>query len=296
MSYPYFEEHEDSPLESGNRAGQFNFQRVFLTAFDDRWQFVRHHFVAGPFGLPASYSTDWPGVLADTFQIDRIVNSPDADTVTDPNTQQLTHSTLAKITIGYTPLTADELEQSDPNQQEPLPSGTFAKYNQSSNVEFREIVSRAMAWQSDGDILPPDVRAITPQAITTHTVEWSQVRLVPWVTIGNAKGCVNSVTCRLPGSPQFFAPETLLLEGMDDETTIDMQLRVGTRRLVLRFTEMAQKNLVTTADGATSGGTIYGWNHQWREDSGGYDRVVVARGSAPLYKTFDFNLLWSATV
>jgi len=296
MTYPYFEEHEDSPIESGNRAGQFNFQRVFLTAFADRWQFVRHHFIAGPFGLPAPYSSDWPGVLADTFQIDRIVNKPTQASITDPNTQQLTHDALAKITIGYTPLTADELEQSDPNQQESLPSGTFAKYSQSSNVEFREILSRAMAWQSDGQVLPPDISAIAPQAITTHTVEWSQVRQVPWVTIGNAKGCVNSVTCRLPGSPQYFAPETLLLEGMDDETTIDMQLQAGTRRLSLRFTEMAQKNLVAVADGATSGGTVYGWNHQWREDTGAYDKVVVARGSATLYKTFDFNLLWSATV
>jgi len=296
MSYPSFEEHEDSPIESGNRSGQFTFQRVFLTAFTDRWQFVRHHFVAGPFGLPASYSNDWPGVLADTFSIDRIVNKPTQATISDPNTQQLTHDALAKITIGYTPLTPNELEQVDPNQGDSLPSGTFAKYNQSSNVEFREVVSRAMVWQSDQDTLPPDIRQVLGQSITGHVVQWSQVRQVPWVTIGNAKGCVNELPCRLPGSPQTFAAETLLLEGVDDETTVDMQLQVGTRQLTLRFTEMAQKNLVSSADGAAGSGTVYGWNHQWRDDTGAYDKPVSWPGLKPMYKTFDFNLLWSATV
>lgn len=294
MAYPYFEEHEDSPTESVNRSGEFVMQRIFLTAWDDRWQFIRHHFRAGFNGLPASYSADWPGVFADTASTSRIVNAPESQSITDPNTQQLTHDTLAKITVSYSPLSTDEIERADPTSSDPLPGGTWATYSQDSNVEFREIPSRAMAWESDGEILPPDVQQVVPQAMTTHEVSWNQLTFVPWVSLGNMKGCVNATACRLPGSPQVFQPETLLFEGLSDETTISLELQTGTRKLRLRFSEMSQKNLTATADGA-SGATVYGWNHQWREESASYDRIVVARGTDPLFKTYEFNDIWGAT-
>ena len=107
MPYPSFTEHEDSPQESGNRSGELSFTRIFLTAWADRWQFIGEHYKAGPFGLPASYSSYWPGVLADHFTIDKLTPKPIQASITDPNSEQLEHDTLAKITINYTPLQSD---------------------------------------------------------------------------------------------------------------------------------------------------------------------------------------------
>jgi hypothetical protein len=295
MPYPAFQEHEDSPVERGNRSGELQFTRIFLTAWDDRWLFIAEHFRSGPFGLPASYSSYWPGVLADTFDIGRISNCPDIATISDPNSQQLTHSgAVAKITINYSPLERDISEANDPL----VPSGTWADYSQDSNIEFRTIPGRGMKWLSDSTLLPPDNNSITPEAVTTHQVTWNQLSVVPWQTIGNAKGCVNSVACRLPGSQQIFVPETLLFEGLADQTTISLTGQVGTRKLTLRFSEKAQKGLVTNARGgnAPAGSTVYGWNHQYRDDSGTYDKPLNKATGAPMFAVFDFNTLWTATV
>jgi hypothetical protein len=295
MPYPAFQEHEDSPVERGNRSGELQFTRIFLTAWDDRWNFIGEHFRSGPFGLPASYSSYWPGVLADTFDIGRISNCPDIATISDPNSQQLTHSgAVAKITINYSPLERDISEANDPL----VPSGTWADYSQDSNIEFRTIPGRGMKWLSDSTLLPPDNNSITPEAVTTHQVTWNQLSVVPWQTIGNAKGCVNSVACRLPGSQQIFVPETLLFEGLADQTTISLTGQVGTRKLTLRFSEKAQKGLVTNARGgnAPAGSTVYGWNHQYRDDSGTYDKPLNKATGAPMFAVFDFNTLWTATV
>ena len=297
MTYPAFEEHEDSPEESGSRAGDFDFTRIFVTDWDDRWQFIAAHYTSGPFGLPASYSSYWPGVLADKFRISRLVNKPVTATISDPNTTQLDHDTKAKITITYSPLQTDQQQQQDPSEPSPLPSGTWATYNQTSNVEFRTELGRGMMWQSDSKQLPPDIPSVVPESATQHTVTWHQVKIVPWVTIGNMKGCVNQTAFRLPGSPQVFQPETLLFDGLDDEISLSFDGQFSTRKLTLKFIEKAQKAFSDTAKGASAaaGSTIYGWNHQWRPETGQYDKVKSYLSLKPMFQLFEFNSLWSAT-
>jgi hypothetical protein len=297
MTYPAFEEHEDSPEESGSRAGDFDFTRIFVTDWEDRWQFIAAHYTSGPFGLPASYSSYWPGVLADKFRISRLVNKPKTATITDPNTTQLDHDTKAKITITYSPLQTDQQQQQDPGEPSPLPSGTWATYNQSSNVEFRTELGRGMIWQTDSKQLPPDIPSVVPESATQHTVTWHQVKIVPWVTLGNMKGCVNQTAFRLPGSPQVFQPETLLFDGLDDEISLSFDGQFSTRKLTLKFIEKAQKAFSDTAKGASAaaGSTIYGWNHQWRPETGQYDKVKSYLSLKPMFQLFEFNNLWSAT-
>jgi hypothetical protein len=297
MSYPAFEEHEDSPDESGGRDGSFSFTRIFITAWADRWQFIAAHFASGPFGLPASYSSYWPGVLADKFQIGRLVNLPSLGTITDPNTQQLEHTdTKAKITITYTPLQWDQQQQNDPGEPSPLPVGTFATYSQQSNTEFRSEPGRILKWNSDSVRLPPDIAAVVPESATQHTVTWHQVRVVPWGTLDNMKGCVNQTAFRLPGSPQVFQPETLLFDGFDDEVTLSMDGAFSTRKLALKFIQKSQKSM-SAGKGATAaaGSAIYGWNHQIRPDTGVYDKVKNYDTGLPLFQLFEFNNLWGAS-
>jgi hypothetical protein len=297
MPYPAFTEHEDSPQESGNRSGEFSFVRIFLTDWATRWDFIAEHYKSGPFGLPASYSTYWPGVLADHFTIDKLTPKPIQATIDDPNTQQLSHDTLAKITITYTPLQNDQQQQQDPNDPTPLPAGTWCTYSQNSNIEFRSIPGRSVKWNSDSVILPADVSTIIPEPVTSHEATWHQVQVVPWVTLGDMKGCVNDLAFRLPGSPQVFQPETLLFEGLHDEVTLSTDGQWSTRKITLRFTEKAQKGFTSGArtGAAPSGSTIYGWNHQWRDDNADYDRPVSVDDGSPMFKRYDFNTLWTST-
>lgn len=286
-----FEEHEDSPKESGDRSGKFNFTRIFVTDWEDRWVFLQELFNSGPFGLPASYSSLWVGVLADTFTIDRMVNAPASAAITDPNTQQLTHSTKAKITVTYSPLPNDATDPGD----EQVPQGTWITYNQSQTVEFVAQSSRGMKWDSDNDKLPADIHPVLPQMLATHQITWHQLTSVPWVYLSNMRGKVNSAATRLPGSPQVFAAETLLFEGFDDEITINFEDNSPSRKLTLRFTEKAQHFLTTGTSGGASSGTVYGWNHQYREDTGGYDKPVNQSDGSELFQKTDFNGLWTAS-
>lgn len=288
-----FQEHEDSPQEGGDRTGTLSMTRIFLTAWADRWLFINELFTSGPFGLPASYSTYWPGVLADTFKIDKLISAPVDVTITDPNFAQLAHDTLAKITVTYSPLPLDQ-QQSDPDDT-PLPDGTFATYSQEATTEFRSLPGRACYWESDGVTLPPDVTPVIVDMLTTHTITWNQVRNVPWVTLGNLKGKVNSAVTRLPGSPQRFAAETLLFEGFSDETTLNFFDQNPSRKLTLKFVEKAQHALTTSTVGGAGTGTVYGWNHQFREDTRLYDKPV-SDTATPMFQTANFNTLWTATV
>ena len=296
MAYPTFWEHEDSPEEGGNRSGELSFVRIFLCDWDDRWSFIAEHFRSGPFGYPASYSSYWPGVLADDFKISRILNKPENATISDPNTQALTHDTLAMIRITYTPLPIVQQQQEQPPNEGPqLPDGTWCTYQQSSNVEFSTVLGRGCKWESDSAALPADINPVQPNILTEHQVTWHQVRFIPWVTIGDMKGCVNSIDCTLPGSPQVFKPETLLFQGLEDEITLSLAGQWSTRKLTLRFIEKAQKNLTATPRGGASSGNIYGWNYQFRPDTSDYDRVLSADSSDKLFTPFDFNTLWTAT-
>lgn len=297
MAYPTFWEHEDSPEEGGNRSGELNFTRIFLCDWDDRWQFIAAHYRSGPFGYPASYSSYWPGVLADEFRITRLINKPENATIIDPNTQALTHDTLAMIRVTYTPLPINQLDnQQPPNEGPQLPDGTWATYSQDSTIEFATVLGRGCVWYSDGEALPADINPVQPNVITEHSVDWHQVRFVPWLTLGDMKGCVNKTNCILPGSPQVFRPGTLMFNGLSDSITLDLNVQQPTRKLTLKFIEKAQKAFdANPKGGAKPGVTVYGWNYQFRPNTGLYDRVVSADTATDLFAEYEFNNLWTAT-
>lgn len=289
-----FEEHEESPKETGDRSGKLQFTRIFTTDWDQRWQFLSELYTSGPFGLPASYSSYWPGVVADTFDIVPLVVDPQPASITNPNYENLRHR-KAKITVNYTPLASDQLSQ-DP-QGTPLPDGTWGTYTQEQTVEFRSLPGRSCKWESDDQKLPDDVHPSVPDMLTTHTVTWNQVTRVPWVTLGNLKGKVNLTACRLPGSQQTFRAGTLLFEGLTDDATLSFVTQQQTRKLVLKFVEKAQHALAADTRGGAApegSGTVYGWNYQWRDDTGTYDKPVSDTGET-LFAEGNFNEIWTAT-
>lgn len=285
-----FWEHEDSPKESGDRSGQFSFERIFLTAWADRNTFIREMMTGGFYGLPQSYSQDWPGLFAESWKVDRIINNPIQGTITNPASQQLSHNTLARITFTYTPIGVTEQDPGD----EQLPSGTFATYDQEEEGEFLSVPSRGMIWDSDGKRLSPDIVGVIPQTTTRHVVTWHRVVNPPWATMASLINKVNSVAWRIPATGQVFQPETLLFAARSASLTLAYDSE-PTWKLKLTFIEKAQKNLVSTGDGPIGGTTIYGWNHQWREDDGIYDRPVNAKSFHRMFQSADLRTLFTSS-
>ena len=276
-----FEEHEDSPTEGGNRNGDFKFQRIFMTAYADRWQFVRDLFTGGFAGLPMSYSPDWPTVFADTFDIGRLVNDPINETITNPSTQALRHRQKAKITVDYSVMAFE--------------NGNLLEYDQQEAGEFVSVPSRGLKWLSDSRALDADINAAYPTSTTRHVITWSQVRTVPWATLARMMNKVNSVAFTVPVTGQVFVPGTLLFAERNAHISLTMS-GLTTWKLGLTFLEKAQTQWSTTGDGPIGGSTVYGWNYQWREDSGIFDQPVNATTGAKTFQQDDLRLIFTSSV
>jgi hypothetical protein len=274
-----FVEHEESPVENGNRDGDFQFTRIFVTAWDDRWPFVNGMFTGGPLGLPMVYGSGWPGVFADTFSIDKIAPNPRNATISDPQTQALTHNGEAKITIGYKPMV-------------PTEDGTLISYEMQEQGEFVTVPSRGLKWASDGLPLPADVNAAYATTTTRHVVTWSQVLNPPWRVLSECINRVNSVPFYVPITKQLMSTGTLLFAEKSAQISLNTNGRT-TWKLTLTFLEKAQTNWSTTGQAAIGGSTVYGWNWQWREEIGDFDRPRSAIGNAYTFQETDLRRIFT---
>lgn len=275
-------EHEDSPKEGGNRNGEFRFTRIFLTDYADRWTFVNQLFTGGPVGLPMTYSSDWPGVFADTFEIDRVVNNPINRLMDSTTSGVLQHNTVAKITVNYTPMV-------------PTENGTLLTYEQQEAGEFVTVPSRGLKWYSDNTPLPADINSAYPATTTRHVITWSQVRNVPWGTLARMMNKTNSVAFRVPVTGQVFSAGTLIFAERSASITLNTN-GLTTWKLGLTFSEKAQTFWSSAGGGPIGDTTVYGWNYQWREDSGIFDKPVNATTGAEMFQSADLQTIFTSTV
>jgi hypothetical protein len=273
-----FVEHEESPIETGNRDGDFQFTRIFVTAWDDRWNFVNGMFTGGPIGLPMIYGPGFPGVFADTFSIDKIAPNPRNAIISDPQTSQLSHNGEAKITIGYKPMV-------------PTEDGTLISYEMQEQGEFVTVPSRGLKWASDNTALSSDVQAAYATTTTRHVITWSQVVNPPWMVLSQCINHVNSVPFFVPVTKQLMAAGTLLFAEKSASISLNTLGRT-TWKLTLTFLEKAQTAYSTTGGAAIGGTTVYGWNWQWREDIGDFDRPVSGIGNGYTFQETDLRRIF----
>lgn len=268
-----FEEHEDSPSESGGRDGDFQFTRVFVTNYEDRWAFLRGMFTGGVLGLPMAFSPDWPTVFADTFTIARIVNDPIAESITNPATQSLRHRGKALITINYKVVATEEL----------------ITYEQQESGEFITVPSRGLKWLSSGQALDADLNPAYPTSTTRHIVTMMQVVDPPWITMSQMLNCVNSVAFYVPVTRQVFPPGSLLFAERNASVSLSFDGR-STFKVGLTFLEKQQKqwhNGITVS---------YGWNYQWNAATGAFDMPVNAITGAPTFNSADLASIFTSHV
>ena len=270
-----FEEHEDSPVERGDRESGFEFSRIFLTHYADRFTFLRDMFTGGVDGRAKAYHEDFADLLCFSFDIERIENYPTGpSSITDPEQQIIDHDTTAKITIEYRPI---EFTGSGPDE---MKAGTFATYNQGQSVEFVDISPESVAPEGAdaNERVPPNERIVVPFFSTRHEITWHQVQDPPWSLISALKGHVNNASIQIPTTSLVLPAETLLFAESSSRQTIRYDGEITTE-LTLVFLEKRQVFL--------GGSASYGWNHKFNSKTKSYDRIVVAGGSTPLFPSAD---------
>lgn len=273
-----FEEHEDSPIERGTRDGEFTFTRIFVCKWDDRFAFVRDMFTQGFFGYPTSYSLWLPGLFAYDFNIERLANNPRNSTISDPTYQMISHDCDAKVTISYKPMSIDE--------------GNLVDYEQQTAGEFVTVPSRGLIWNSDSAPLDADYNAAYPTTTTRHVVTWHRVVSPPWQTLAATINKVNSVAWRVPATQQLFAAGTILFAERSASMVVDFKNGALAWKLQLTFLEKAQTAWDTTGQGPIGGSPVYGWNWQWRDSTGTFDKPLNAQTGAETFQSADLRTIF----
>lgn len=274
-----FEEHEDSPIERGDRNSGFSFSRIFLTAYADRFTFLNQMFTTGTAGFPKSYHTAFPNLRCQSFDIERITNRPTGPaTITNPETQIIGHNTLAKITIEYGPL--DTTFQAGVGTSYP---GTWLTYSRASTIEFVDFSHRSLVWEGTDPVrsLPADFRPTVPITTTRHELVWHYVSSPPWALLQSLKGSVNSVEFPIPVINRAVPIDHLLFLEDSSRTVVKFDGSIATE-LTLTFLEKNQ--------GFLSTGTTYGWNHKLDpgEDPAAdpaFRRPVTAGTGDPMFRS-----------
>ena len=297
MSVP-FEEHVSSPMPSGSINGDFNFLRTFIVEWSDSNQFLIEMFNNGPLGLPQRYSTVFDNLYAKSFRFEYPnENATSAvPTMTNPETQMIGHNGKVFIHITYDLLDFDVAQFPDPD----IPPGTWVEYERQDAGEFVSVPGRAVKWESDSQELPADVNPSVISPEVRHILRWNRVRNVPWEQFSRFKGKVNADQYRLPGTSQVFEPETLLFESANDSGVlfgnVDSSLPPS-RTLTLTYIEKSQVFLHPSATGAVNAApavSVYGWNHQFREDTGEYDKILnaVRVNPTPVFQPVNLGLIF----
>lgn len=292
LSVSWREKHT-SPELSGNYLGEERRVRHFLVAWSDVEVFLQETFTGGILGFPRTYPGR-PGLRAREYELVHLVDDATGTTsFSDPDVEIIQHSGEVQINVHYAPL------ESDPDDAEQMRDNSWVEYSRDDASEFTMVPGRAMKWESDDKLLPADITPLLFLPEVRHVLKWSRVINPPWTTFSAFKGKVNNAVYRLPGTQQYFGPETLLFESANDTGKIYANFNPSgppTRTLTLTFLEKSQTALDSSALGAVGQTGVYGWNHRFREDTGQYDRLVNAErvgGNNPMFSLADLSQIFA---
>lgn len=272
-----FQELAGSPTEQYTSDG-FTATRTFLIAWEDR-----DAFAAEVMGTASQYGggtpVQYPGktsVVAVRLRFEPF--DPDA-----PDVQTLDALTIglnsysgsyAKAIVDYDTTSDEDLENS--------PSSEFGTYLTYSMVhDFDAIALPLDGWQWEDEptaAVPSDLELVKAVPVTLHRLIWHQVVNPPWSLIHATQGKVNA------GEFLGCPAETLLFEGAETgklyRATADDSGSDFAWQIEYVFRERSVKH----------GGNVYGWNHLYRPDPAGWDRLT--NGSDLLYDTANFATLF----
>lgn len=226
---------------------------------------------------------------------------------TDTSAPSGTYSFLYEVDIGYE---TDKKGSKDSEEEDPNEPESFLRHSITAGGEFITIPAQALKHQTKGrpppfrpDVLGEGAIAETESGeaednldqllpitkiipITTHTLEWRQVPLVPWGRIRNKLGHVNSDVIPLFDLAQ---PETVLFTGVNGSQEY---LWDGRRPWTLQFTFVERYLKETGRDGNPR---IVTWNHVYVPDVGRFQKLTLPPTHTKfIYESTTFNDMFRA--
>ena len=142
--------------------------------------------------------------------------------------------------------------------------------------EFMTLPNSQMLYSKTGNpVANEDIKAAKVVPSLEHTMEWSEVPIVPYSAIRSCIGCVNGTA--------FFgaAAETLLFSGADISRSVTTD---GTKPWTVSY-KFSEKGI-----NAYSG--LGGWNHFYDPLNDTWDYLVSQVNGAKVYETRDFSTLF----
>ncbi|NLS92070.1 MAG: hypothetical protein GXX96_07805 [Planctomycetaceae bacterium] len=275
-----FKELAGSPSEEYNSGG-FLATRSFLIAWEDR-----DAFAAEVMGTASQYgggvSVHYPGkpaVYAVRLRFEPFdPDAPDVQTLDDLTTGLNSYSgSFAKAIVDYQTLVEQDRDDGPANQ-----AGTYLSYRMVHHTDTMPITVEGWQWDDEPTAsLPADLEPVKIVPVTEHRLTWHQVINPPWSVIHAIQGKVNA--SEFLGCPA----ETLLFEGAEATKLF----RAGLGEPVAEFAW--QIDYTFRERSIKHGGNVYGWNHAYRGDPAGWDRLT--NGSAYLYDAAEFDALFVST-
>lgn len=215
------------------------------------------------------------GVVATRFDVMSVTDKVGTATFGDVATN-IPENEFSEVTVTYTSVATKEEVQGD---------GSTLSYTAATADEFMIRQSRGFKWQSDDGDAPPDANSGLLVAITVHEYDWKNVAAPNWTTLNTLRGQVNSGIMTIPVIGSSAPAETVLYMGYDVGTD-GGSTALGATAWNIKIKLMEKR--------IHEGASVYGWNHQWRDDpTAQWDKLVNKDNDEPAYKTGTISAIFT---
>ncbi len=271
-----FRELGGSPVEQYD-AGGFSARREFLIAWEDRDAFAVE--VLGEAAATGGQTgTTYPGKNA--ARAVRIGFQPvDPE---HPDNQELTQlaaglngysGSFAKAVVEYGTLTPRDRLDGPENE-----SGTHITYAMSHAVGDATVRPGGWQWEDNSQAISTYYKLSKRVPVTVHYLTWHNVINPPWTAIHQLQGTTNDAV--FLGCPAG----TVLFDGAEAEKTFRAGAATVEPSFAWTIKYLFREHSIKYA------GSIYGWNHIYRESPPGW--VKITNGTGHLYDSGDFDALF----
>jgi hypothetical protein len=268
-----------SPRESLNESSGSSAERRFLVPMNQRITFAQSLVGTAYPNFPQAriVAVDLQPWMGDDAKPDGVITDPETATA-DYGDQ------LCLVTAKYGPDFTKKDWPSDFAKPSPIRLGTELRFQIRGTAKFLPIPTSGTKWEDDGggsgsggsgggDIpVPEDANSAILIPSRALQLQWDFVDDPPIAALEDLVGRLNSDS--FLGSE----PETLLFEGYDvSETFRASPINPHTNRVTVNI---SQRRI-------DAGGSIVGWNHDYREEPAGWIKLLLSDGE-PRYKLTTF--------
>ncbi len=279
MTIP-FQELAGSPVELYTTDG-FTATRQFLVPWERREAFARWLMgTASEYG--ARDSVAYPNQSDVTPWQLRIVPFDDStiekQTMTQPSGTLNSYDGLALITVDYKTTTQQDIDDG-PDAE----TGTRLTYRITYESIETALNPVGAFWENSTAALTSSDTLVKRIPQTIHILTWQQVLYPPWTAIRLLQGCVNNTEfLNCPAG-------TLLFDGVTVNKLYRGDLQDGASEFCWSLEYRLRQKIIYQNSNA------YGWNHEFRSDTGVWERLKLGTPGSPasdLYDSGDFSTLF----